>query len=194
MRRKRDAKPFLATPEYFCPVRNTSDTRSVVRPFGSSLIIHIMKYLLAFICPPVALLSCGKFFQAMLNAAFGCLWIEEMLHPGTMAQWFHSLPHAVAVVVLLIFGSGFFGPLIMCLHAVIVVASENRERRHKEQLTAMNHNASMHRGILRQLAQRQPQVVVIQAPPQPRAVPQPKVITGRTIPPPQPNNDSEGNA
>ena len=153
-----------------------------------------MKYLLALLCPPVALLSCGKFFQAMLNAAFGWLWIEEMLHPGTIATWFHSLPHAVGVAFLLVFGSGFIGPLIMCIHAIVVVASETRERRHKEHLVAMNHNASMQRGVIRQIAQRQPQIVVIQAPQQPRVVPQPKAISGRTIPPPQPSNEGERNA
>ncbi len=40
-----------------------------------------MRYLLAIILPPVAVLLCGKPFQAILNLLLTlCFWIPGMLH------------------------------------------------------------------------------------------------------------------
>ncbi len=40
-----------------------------------------MRYLLAIVFPPLAVLSCGKPFQAILNLVLTfCLWIPGMVH------------------------------------------------------------------------------------------------------------------
>jgi uncharacterized membrane protein YqaE (UPF0057 family) len=40
-----------------------------------------MRYLLAIICPPLAVLFCGKPFQSLLNLLLTlCLWIPGVIH------------------------------------------------------------------------------------------------------------------
>ena len=40
-----------------------------------------MRYLLAIVFPPLAVLSCGKPFQAILNLVLTfCLWIPGVVH------------------------------------------------------------------------------------------------------------------
>ena len=40
-----------------------------------------MKYLVAIICPPLAVLMCGTPMQALVNLALSlCLWVPGMIH------------------------------------------------------------------------------------------------------------------
>lgn len=143
-----------------------------------------MKYLLALICPPLAILSCGRFFQALVNAMLGWVWIAETRRPGTIHHWFSALPGAMQTLFLVIFGSGFIGPVIMLIHAVVVVRGETNERRHREQLEGQKQNALMQKGMMRQLAQAaaKPQIVVIHQAGAPVAIPQPKVVKAKQLP------------
>lgn len=142
-----------------------------------------MRYLLALVCPPLALLACGKVYQAMFNAALAGLWVAYKLAPDDFGSAFRGLSPFALGALLLVF-NGYFGPLITVLHAVVVVASENRERRHKEQIAAMDLQAKMQRGILRQVAQAVARPVIVIQQPQavPRVVSVPKVIEEKRAP------------
>lgn len=145
-----------------------------------------MRYLLALVCPPFALLACGAFFQAIFNAALSGLWLWHLTDPYGCALFLHPLPLWFWSIF-----SGFFGPIIVVVHALIVVGYTNKERRHQEILAVQKQAALMNKGALRQMATAiaqqasRPQVVVIQAPvPQPRVVP--KVIQAKPLPPTPP--------
>lgn len=144
-----------------------------------------MRYLLALVCPPLALLACGAFFQALFNALLTGLWAWHTTDPIACARFFSALPAGMWIVF-----SGFFGPAIVVAHALIVVAATTRERRHQEMLAAQHQTALMQKGVMRQMATaitqqaQQPRIVVIQAPPPvPRVVP--KVIEAKPLPPPK---------
>lgn len=72
-------------------------------------------YLVAFLIPPLAVLCCGKVFQALFNFA---LWV-------------------VAWLTLLIFGAGLLAWLVCAVHAVLVVGQNKNERRHSELIGAL---------------------------------------------------------
>ena len=74
-----------------------------------------MKYLIAILCPPLALLLCGKFFQAVFNLI---LWA---------ASW----------VLAFFFGAGLLLWIVCSAHACLVVSQTAAERRHRRMLREM---------------------------------------------------------
>ena len=74
-----------------------------------------MKYLIAILCPPLALLLCGKIFQALFNLI---LWIMS---------W----------VLAFFFGAGLLLWAVCSAHACLVVSQTAAERRHKQTLKEM---------------------------------------------------------
>ena len=43
--------------------------------------VPLMKYLVAIICPPLAVLMCGRPMQALVNLALTlCLWVPGIIH------------------------------------------------------------------------------------------------------------------
>jgi hypothetical protein len=51
-----------------------------------------MKYLLALVCPPLALIACGRIYQAMFNAALAFVWIAFTFAPEAVAAHLVSWP------------------------------------------------------------------------------------------------------
>lgn len=50
-----------------------------------------MRYLLAILLPPVAVLSCGKPFQALLNLLLTlCFWLPGVIHAVLVVNQFHE--------------------------------------------------------------------------------------------------------
>lgn len=50
-----------------------------------------MRYLLAILLPPVAVLSCGKPFQAILNLFLTlCLWLPGAAHAALVVHEYHE--------------------------------------------------------------------------------------------------------
>ena len=60
--------------------RNTGHFQLLLLRLWSTL-QRLMKYLLAIICPPLAVLMCGRPMQAMINLLLTlCLWVPGMVH------------------------------------------------------------------------------------------------------------------
>lgn len=50
-----------------------------------------MRYLLAILLPPLAVLSCGKPIQALLNLALTlCFYVPGMVHAVLVVQQYHD--------------------------------------------------------------------------------------------------------
>ena len=50
-----------------------------------------MRYVLAILLPPIAVLSCGKPFQAIVNLILTlCLWLPGMIHALFVVHNFHE--------------------------------------------------------------------------------------------------------
>lgn len=50
-----------------------------------------MRYLFAILLPPVAVLSCGKPFQAILNLLLTlCFWLPGVIHAVLVVNQFHE--------------------------------------------------------------------------------------------------------
>ncbi|CAG0970010.1 hypothetical protein PHYC_01191 [Phycisphaerales bacterium] len=50
-----------------------------------------MRYLFAILLPPVAVLSCGKPFQALLNLLLTlCFWLPGVIHAVLVVNQFHE--------------------------------------------------------------------------------------------------------
>jgi hypothetical protein len=73
-----------------------------------------MRYLIALLIPPLALLLCGKIFQFLI-----------------------SLVLCVVVGGLFFVGIGFFLIWIPALHAILVVSSYNADQRNKQLINAV---------------------------------------------------------
>ncbi|MCK0069338.1 MULTISPECIES: hypothetical protein [Kordiimonas] len=69
-----------------------------------------MLYLVALLLPPLAILLCGKPFQAVISGAF---WIAS-------------------IVLTLFFGAGFVLWLILAIHAIMVVRDRNTRKMMEE--------------------------------------------------------------
>ena len=58
-----------------------------------------MRYLLAILLPPIAVLSCGKPFQAILNLILTlCLWVPGIVHALFVVYNFHEDKRANRVI------------------------------------------------------------------------------------------------
>ena len=58
-----------------------------------------MRYLLAILLPPIAVLSCGKPFQAIINLVLTlCLWIPGMIHALFVVYNYHEDRRADRVI------------------------------------------------------------------------------------------------
>ena len=58
-----------------------------------------MRYLLAILLPPVAVLVCGRPVQALLNLVLTlCLWVPGMIHAILVVQAFHADRRAERIV------------------------------------------------------------------------------------------------
>lgn len=73
-----------------------------------------MRYLIALLVPPLALLLCGKIFQFLI-----------------------SLVLCVVVIVLCLFVIGFFLIWVPALHAILVVHSHLADKRNRELINAV---------------------------------------------------------
>lgn len=50
-----------------------------------------MRYLLALVLPPIAVLSCGKPIQALLNMVLTlCLWVPGVVHAVLVVHQYHE--------------------------------------------------------------------------------------------------------
>jgi len=58
-----------------------------------------MRYLLAILLPPIAVLSCGKPFQAIVNLVLTlCLWIPGVVHAALVVHEYHEDRRADRVI------------------------------------------------------------------------------------------------
>jgi len=130
-----------------------------------------MRYILAILCPPLALFLIGRIYSALFNIALGILWLDNLAGGPLIWRHIQNLP-APALAIFVIVFSGVFGPALNVIHALLLVIHDDKERRHKETLRAMNQSALMQKGFLRQLTQRTPQVIHLHSSPTPRAIPQ----------------------
>ncbi len=150
-----------------------------------------MKYLLAFLCPPLAIAMTGRIYLAFFNALFWppSLWIIVIIAlkgiilfgaPPTVAGATNLKDLAWMMLSFSTVDWFSFIWIIPTVHALFIVHGQDRDKRHAEILAAQKQTALMQQGLIRQMAQR-PQVVVVQAPPQPRHIPQPRA--GKQLPP-----------
>jgi len=78
-----------------------------------------MLYVIAIIFPPLALLLAGKIGHAILNLIMVCI----------------SIP-------LMLIGVGFIIHLAPLIHAIVVIAGRNADKRNQKLIDAMYHTAS----------------------------------------------------
>ena len=148
-----------------------------------------MKYLLAFLCPPVAVACTGRIYLALFNALFWppslCVMML-MLIKGLLVFGVPVPPLITGIAALSFFASIKWTSviwLIPTIHALFIVHGQERDKRHAELLAAQKQNALMQKGMMRQLTQAaaQPRIVIVQQ--APAAIPQPKAVHARQLPP-----------
>lgn len=58
-----------------------------------------MRYVLAILLPPIAVLSCGKWFQAVVNLVLTlCFWLPGAIHALFVVNDYHNEQNADRIV------------------------------------------------------------------------------------------------